>query len=104
MQFIGLKDENGKEIYEGDVIEELRDIMSKGLKLFTQVEHRGLVAFKKDRFIITKLYHNSIKQNGLIQKWVRCSYDIYFSDITYKYEVIGNVYENPELLKEDNNG
>jgi len=83
-QFTGLLDKNGKEIYEGDIVQ---------IRLMDEEE---------SLFVLTEIvWHNykwlarSIKGKGGQGNW------------TYKYfdnpkntEVIGNIYENPELLKE----
>lgn len=69
MQYAGLKDINGVEIYEGDY---LLDGHSGGW---------GEVKFYKGAFIVE--FGNEIQ-------------DLY--DWTYEC-VIGNIYENPELLK-----
>lgn len=71
MQYTGLKDKDGVEIYEGDY---LLDGHSGG---------RGEVKFYKGAFIVE--FDNEMQ-------------DLY--DWTYEY-VIGNIYENLELLRED---
>ncbi len=73
MQFTGLKDKNGKEIYEGDFL-----LTTKGMKPFLVKDIR------MDTLTIARM----IKE--------RQDKPNYFTPI----EVIGNIYENPELLEE----
>jgi len=76
-EFTGLKDKNGKEIYEGDIVKvkkshkEIRDVVFEDFAWVTRKIYKG-----KDGH--TSLYCLSKHET---------------------YEVIGNIYENPELLK-----
>ena len=76
MQYTGLKDKNNKEIYEGDIFH----IGSKKILYVVEWIDCGL----KGRQIKNK-------------SWIGLDY--WKDDI----EVIGNIYENPELLEENNN-
>jgi len=78
MQYTGLKDKNGKEIYEGDIISD-----HVGIGEVEYVERHA--AFRVN-------YHDGQA------KWF---YDYFLQGERESIEWIGNIYENPELL-EDN--
>jgi len=82
MQYTGLRDKNNKNIYEGDILLGRFDI--------NKVEdHIFLSLSKEERKNGSKIY----KVDDLI--------DFYRAYIPFdNIEVIGNIYENPELLKD----
>lgn len=83
MQYTGLKDKNGKEIYEGDIIK-YKFPYDKRLK------HISPVKFLKTEasFGIKDRYGNEIP--------------LYTISANNYFEVIGNIYENKNLLEENN--
>ena len=78
-QYTGLTDKNGKKIFEGDVVT---------FETTAYSFNPCVVAwsFTKMRFIVRSREAN------------------YPMDIDFKYEVIGNIHDNPELLGGADNG
>ena len=84
MQSTGLKDKNGVEIFEGDVV-----LFSVSDGFDHLVDEKALV-------------QSSECHSGLICKLVDLDleYRIYYDPVFHTdYEVIGNIYENKELLE-----
>ena len=87
MQSTGLKDKNGKEIFEGDVVKRYRSPFFKA-KWEYQIE---TVIKEKASLLLGREFG---KNFGTIP------FDSPFAK-SVLLEVIGNIYENPELLEEE---
>lgn len=87
-QYTGLKDKNGKEIYEGDIVDVIFPTKLRGVE-----EHQIWVCrfgVKRAGFVLNR------ETNARI-------FSLTFGEINAKslaVDVIGNVHENPDLLED----
>ena len=81
MQSTGLKDKNGKEIFEGDIITNGQNVMcmKRHNTLGFYVEEKGEVEFIADSAVLEDFEEDA-------------------KEIADSLEIIGNIYENKELL------
>ena len=80
MQFTGLTDKNGKEIYEGDIMK--KDYLSIDPNLKIAVFHNGSFGYYPN--------NRSLEDN----------FKTFSASVNWNsFEVIGNIYSNPNLLK-----
>lgn len=96
MQFTGLHDKNGREIYEGDIIQDKYNfdcICGHGEFTDTIPDKRSV---KWDlEYLQFKLYH--VDQN--ISQFSGSGSSLCKANSEKRFEVIGNIYEHPDLLK-----
>ena len=76
-QYTGLKDKNGKEIYEGDMLR------------IDKEDYKYIVKFYDGCFVGVNKYDEHYEQAKILGNL-----------FALEREVIGNIYENSELLKE----
>ena len=75
MQSTGLKDKNGKEVFEGDVLGTKDGLLN------------GVVEYRSD----LGMWTNSLISYNNFER---------LCNVAGNREIIGNIYENPEILKE----
>lgn len=99
MQYTGLKDRNGKEIYEGDILGYKRikytDCSKEDIEDIEEEVLIGLITYRPIASIV-KPYSKNVKCLGYDNVNKECLIIDLQSD---ELEVIGNIYENPELLE-----
>lgn len=93
MQFTGLKDKNGKEIYEGDVLE----FADKWEWYRGPYGIKMMVAEGARLTELQEMYDAEPMERRVIEM-PSCYEWILSSEIQTYWHVIGNIYENPELL------
>jgi uncharacterized phage protein (TIGR01671 family) len=85
-QYTGLKDKNGKEIYEGDIVNFTKRGMSHGPEA--------------ENVKNAEVWYSSEDCAFVFGKYKSVDYTWWYSmvDVLYDFEVVGNIFENKELL------
>ena len=93
-QFTGLKDKNDKEIYEGDIVK-------------TPMGNIGIIKFGTHEDIVhtreaTRQGYNvdCFECTGWIFENIKTKEVVFMDSSVIAGDVIGNIYDNPELLKQ----
>lgn len=84
MQSTELVDINGKEIFEGDVV---KSTWFKGYDDYVGYRKAGVVAYRDGCFCIE---YPGEAEKGYLSIMLKCAVSV---------EIIGNIYENPELVE-----
>ena len=79
MQYTGVKDKNGKEIYENDLI--------------SCNKYKNIIVFFEEGCF-------KVKYRKTPTTLITCSLDLFLEK--YKCGIVGNIYENKNLLEENN--
>lgn len=86
-QYTGLKDKDGKEIYEGDIVKGVSHKSDSCISELIPFDVIGVVGYHKEY----QTLEVSTKQASL------------HIEVAIKGEVIGNIHDNPELMKGGSN-
>ena len=105
-QFIGLCDINGKKIFEGDIFKFEDEVWqscytSCGTEWNSwEVENCGVVGFNEELsqydFIKYRFGQNSVEAD------LHENHDMTFADFITDLEIVGNIYDHPELMEDEN--
>ena len=84
MQYTGVKDINGKKIFEGDIVKvTTEDKLAHATSVDQDYTHYCIVTYNEGDFDLSEFERILMSQ-----------------DIIRKFEVIGNVFQNPELVEQ----
>lgn len=102
-QFTGLHDKHGNKIWENDIFKFNDEVWessytSCGMEYDSwEVENYGVVGYYKEtaRYDFCRYKYNE----NSVEAELHENHDIEFADFVSGLEVIGNIFDNPELLK-----
>ena len=102
MQSTGLKDKNGKEIFEGDILkfndewadycyEGYVDGSVEGINFVEVVRGEACFEFGKTKYPESSLF--------ILMEDEHLNFKDFIKSEDFEFEILGNIYENPELLE-----
>lgn len=95
-QLTGLKDKNGLDIYEGDIL----DVSWLAELGVTEIDCMAIGVVKWDEanpcFYVEVDYKINVKEDFAYEE---TALPLYKEDERYEYVIIGNIYENKELIQ-----
>ncbi|GAQ18002.1 prophage Lp1 protein [Oceanobacillus picturae] len=98
MQYTGLEDDHGKEVFEGDILE-FEDIGEEGYEYKDGYDfiNRATIVFEEGRFVLS----NFLDINSAVIEEVRDENHDHLVNIIDSSRIIGNIYEDSHLLEGD---
>ena len=111
-QYTGLKDKNGKEIYEGDIIH-IKEFSNEAFNVdfsFDDIKQLSLDDCKGELLLGYKCIISFIDGNMMAKMISKEDCELYLSSLfpdmrysqpIFEFEIIGNIHDNPELIKKE---
>ena len=111
-QYTGLKDKNGREIYEGDILlieeyendvfdyefnyEEIKELSLEDVRGEFQRSYKALIYYDEGCFVVSPINSNCCEMYISVMFG-----NMKYSQPIFEFEIIGNIHDNPELIKEE---